>query len=268
MVILYLGKVILYEERRDGVFHQNRLLQIGSILLILSLFLSGCSLFTTATNNTTKEGSQMTPEEEQKVRDAAVQYIQDTYQKEFVIEEINKDQVFGNSYDINGYIKDGKNTPVYITGKPGDFQDSYVSQLWTDELTPHLKQLFQKHLDLRNVNTLSYTDGTKKTNYKGEIPSVFDVLEKGEKDFTLQLTLDVYEQNGQVETGITQLLQDLKQMNFNKVIITIFVYDDQLKSDPDNQKPQDQLLTRYNISGDIQQMNITNLESYKTVIKK
>jgi hypothetical protein len=195
----------------------------------------------------------MSAEEEKQVKEAAIQYIQDTYQKELVIQEVNKDRVFGNSYDINGYVKDGKNTPIFITGKPGDFQDSYVSRLWTDELEPHIKQLIQSNLDLRNINTFSYTDGTKKTNYKGEIPSVFKVLEKGEKDFTLKLTLEVYGQNEQVESGISQLLHELKKMNFNKIIVTIFVYDNQLKSSSHIQNPENHLLLRYNISGNIQQ---------------
>lgn len=210
----------------------------------------------------------MTSEEEQSVKEAAIQYIQQTYQKELVVQKINKDRVFGHSYDINGYVKDGKNTPVFITGRPGAFQDSYVSRLWTDELEPHIKQLIQKNFDLRSITTFSYTDGTNKTNYKGEIPSVFKVLEKGEKDFTFKLTFEVYEQNGKVESAIFQLLQDLKKMNFIKVIVTIFVYDDELKSTPNHENPLNQLRLRYNINGNLQQMDIQHLDSYKTVIKQ
>lgn len=209
----------------------------------------------------------MTPDEEKKVKEAAIQYIKDTYEKDYVVKKIHKDRVFGSSYDIEGVIQDGKNTPVYITGTPGDFVDSYVSGLWTDELEPHITKLVKNTMDLRKIDHFSYSNGTAKTKYKGEIPSVFEALKKGEKDFLLNVRLEIYQHGGQEKEGISRLLKELQKMNFNDVSVTIFVYDDKLKSSQKNEDADNHLLSRYNISGDIQTMDLNNLDQYKTVIK-
>ena len=60
-------------------------------------------------------------------------------------------------------------------------------------------------------------------------------------------------------------------MNFNKVMMEVFVADDELKSAPEDVKESSYTLYRYNIViDDIQKVDIDNLDldQYKTVIKE
>lgn len=134
-------------------------------------------------------------------------------------------------------------------------------------MEPHIKEIANKTVDLRKIRNLSYRDGNVKTKYKGNIPSVIDVLKKGEKDFSFLLRFEIYQRGDQEKADITRFLNELKKMNFNEVTVTIFVYDDQLKFSPKSEDPGKYLLARYNISGDIQTLDLNNLEQYKTVIK-
>ncbi|MBA4496551.1 hypothetical protein ACFO25_15950 [Paenactinomyces guangxiensis] len=236
----------------------------GLVIMIFAILLSGCT-----SNTASKDLTKMAPEEEKKVKEAAVNYIKTTYAKDFVVEEVQKGQVFGDTYDIKGYMQDEKKTVVHVIGTPPDnFRDSYVDRLWTNELEPHIKEIVNKTVDLRKIDDLSYSDGTEKTKYKGNIPSVFDVLKKGEKDFSLLLVVRIYQHGGQEKEDIAKLLNELKKMNFNDVTLEIFVHDDQLKSAPKNEDPGKHLLVRYNISGDIQTIDFSNLDKYKTQIKE
>jgi hypothetical protein len=235
------------------------------MLFMLSFLLSGC----TSQTILPKDESQMSSTEEKKVKEAAIEYIKKTYNKGFVVTEIQKDHVFGAYYNIRGNIEDGKNTTIYVTGNPpNDFQDTYVPQLWTDELEPRITEIAKETMDLRLMENIIYTDGTKETRFTGEIPSVFEVLKKGgNKNFSLTLSIRIYNHGGQSEADIAKFLNELKKMNFNRVTMGIFVYNDQLKTAPKNADAGKYLLYRYNISGDIQKIDITNLDQYKTVIK-
>ncbi|MBA4496407.1 hypothetical protein ACFO25_00665 [Paenactinomyces guangxiensis] len=235
----------------------------GLMVMMLVILLSGCSFLLQ------KDLSKMTPEEEKKVKEASVNYIKTTYGKGYVVEEVRKDHVFGETYFINGYIEDGKKTPVALFWTPPDpFQDTYVDRLWTNELRPQIKELVKKTMDLRKMEhfTYGYRDGVER-KYKGDIPSVFDILKKGEKDFSLNVTFEIYQHGGQEKEDITNFLHELKKMNFNKVTVTIFVYNDQLKSAPKSEDSGKYLLRRYNISGDIQTLDLKDLDKYKTEIK-
>lgn len=237
----------------------------GLMVLILAITLSGCTSYTVP-----KDLSKMTPEEEAKVKDAAVNYIKTTYQKDYVVQEIEKDHVFGAYYNIDGYLQDGKKTPVFITGNPPDsFRDSYVSELWSSELEPHITEIANKTGDLIRMLNVSYgyKDDVER-KYKGNIPSVFEVLKKGDKDLSLNMEFSIYQHGGQEKADIARFLNELKKMNFNDVTVTVFVYDDQLKSAPKSEDAGKYLLVRYNISGDIQTIDPNHLEPYKTVIKE
>lgn len=231
------------------------------------LLFSGCS-------HISKESSNMTSEEEQRVKDSAVQYIKKTYNKELVIKDITKGRVVGD-YSIHGTIKDGKDTPVYVgvgvNSPDGDgFDDSYVNQLFTTELEPHIQKIAQHTFDLRQMRdgfSYGYRDKIKR-KYTSEIPSVWEVLKKGDKDFRLRLTLEVYQQVGQVEVSISKFIQELKKMNFNEVGLTVFVYDGSLKSRSDKKDADDYRMQRYGLHGDIQTMDVNNLKLDKMEFKK
>ncbi|WP_143123704.1 hypothetical protein [Thermoactinomyces sp. DSM 45892] len=213
--------------------------------------------------------SKMTSDEDKQIRESAVQYIKERYQKELVITKVTKGRILGD-YGIEGTIKDGKNTPVVIVSEPPKgFHDSYVKSLFSDELEPSMKELANRTFDLRMVDRFTY--GYKKDaerKYTGQIPSVFDVLKKGDKDLVLHVDLSVYQQAGQAQKVISQFLHELKKMNFNDIGIVVYVYDDSLKSASKKEDSDKYLLERYNIFTDVQTMDINNLESYKTVIKK
>jgi hypothetical protein len=101
---------------------------------------------------------------------------------------------------------------------------------------------------------------------------VFEVLKNGgDPEYKLNVTLRVYEQNGQYEQGIKNFLKELKRLNFNQVGVTIFVADDELKSAPKEAEESQYTLYRYNIHfEDIQNIDIDHhdLNQYKTVIKE
>lgn len=85
----------------------------------------------------------------------------------------------------------------------------------------------------------------------------------------MDLTLRVYEQNGQYEQGVRSFYKRLK-LGFNNVIIEIYVSDDKLKSIAEETKESEYTLYRYNIViDDIQKVDIDSLDldRYKTVIK-
>ncbi|MBA4543290.1 hypothetical protein H1164_10320 [Thermoactinomyces daqus] len=235
------------------------------MLLMLAILVSGCSKETLLP----KDESYMTQAEEKKVKEAVIDYIQKRYNKNFEVQQIDKDHLFGADYTIRGKIKDGKDTIIYVTGNPpNDFQDTYVPQLWTDELEPRITKYAKETMDFRLMKNIVYGDGTKKTTYTGEIPSVYDVLKNGgDKDFTLTLSIEIYDHHGQSQAEISKFLNELKKMNLNEVIIEIFVYDDKLKTISKKTDTDNYAIYRYNISGDIQKIDINNLDQYKTVIK-
>ncbi|WP_143123656.1 hypothetical protein [Thermoactinomyces sp. DSM 45892] len=214
----------------------------------------------------------MTPEEEQKVKEQASQYIKGKYHKEFTVQEISKNRVTGASYDVSGTIQDGKNTPVIVMLEASNEPiDTYIHTLFSNELTPHIKKVASQIFDLRSMEdnlTYNYRDGVER-KYKSEIPSVLEVLKKGDKDLYLQTSLRVYEKSDQAKQEISSFLQSLKEMNFNKVIIVVYVYDNALKSASKKEDVGKYLLYRYNITpDDIQTIDVNNLEPYKTKIKE
>lgn len=235
------------------------------VLLMLMLLVSGC----TSESILPKDESYMTQTEEKKVKEAAIQYIKNRYNKGFEVKQVSKDHVFGGYYIIEGYMEDGKNTQVYITGNPpNDFDDTYVARLWENELEPRIKGIAEQSFDLRLMKPVGYSSGKKRAKYTGEVPSVYEVLKNGgDQDFELNLDLGVYPHNGKFEEDISKFLNELRKMNFNNVTITVYVYKDELKNAPKNADSDNYLIYRYNISGDIQKIDINNLDQYKTVIK-
>ncbi|MGA8944185.1 MAG: hypothetical protein WB502_15935, partial [Thermoactinomyces sp.] len=143
--------------------------------------------------------------------------------------------------------------------------------LWDEELQPEIKSLSERMMDIREIETISYSNGAEESKYKGEVPSVFEVLKNGgDKDFLFQWIGEIYQHNGRYEEEIKQFLKEIKAMNFNDFSVEIFVYKDQLKTASENEEEDNYLLYRYNISeDDIQKIDIDNLnlDQYKTVIK-
>ena len=210
--------------------------------------------------------------EEKEIKEKAIRYIKDTYNKEYEVSDVTKDFLSGQIYTVEGNIKDDKNTYVAIIMEQNEIRDTYVETLWTEELKPKITSLVQKHFDERKIEHIAYSNGPKKDKYTGEIPSVFEVLKNGvDPEYKLNVTLRVYEQNGQYEQGIKNFLKELKRLNFNQVGVTIFVADDELKSAPKEAEESQYTLYRYNIHfEDIQNIDIDHhdLNQYKTVIKE
>ncbi|WP_232337702.1 hypothetical protein, partial [Thermoactinomyces sp. CICC 23799] len=177
----------------------------------------------------------------------------------------------GQTYTVRGNVKDQKNTQVSIIMEPNEIRDTYVAALWTEELKPKITSLVEKDFDVREIEDITYANGTEKDKYTGEIPSIFEILKNGgDPKYDLSVTLDVYEQNGQYEQGIKNFLKELKELNFNQIGVAVFVYGDKLKTAPEGTNDRDYILYRYNISiDDIQKIDIDhhNLDQYKTVIK-
>ncbi|MBA4601817.1 hypothetical protein [Thermoactinomyces mirandus] len=238
------------------------------IACMLTVLLAGCQADST---NSSKEVGQMDQAEEKQLKEQAIQYIQKKYNKEFEVIEVDKGRVTGTIY-IDGVVKDGEDTSISIIWKKNDsIDDTYVSTLWTEELKPEITSILNKHFEVRRVQSITYSNGTKKSDYTGDVPSVFKVLENGgDSDYTLESTIRIYENGGQYETGLRELLKEIQSMNFNKFLIEIFVADDKLKSAPKNIEESNYTLYRYNINiDDIQKVDINNLDldQYKTVIK-
>ncbi|MGA8941551.1 MAG: hypothetical protein WB502_02380 [Thermoactinomyces sp.] len=233
---------------------------------ILALILAGCQAEST---NTAKEVKQVGEEE---LRQKAVQHIKETYHKEFEVTKVECVRKFGASCFIRGKVKDGKNTEITVYWLPPDgIKDDYVLKLWNKELEPEIKSLSERTMEIREIETISYSNGAEESKYKGEVPSVFEVLKNGgDKDYSFHWRGEIYQHKGRYEEEIKQFLKEIKAMNFNDVLIVFFVYDDQLKTSSENEEEDNYLLYRYNISeDDIQKIDIDNLnlDQYKTVIK-
>jgi hypothetical protein len=209
--------------------------------------------------------------EEKEIKEKAIQYIKDTYNKDYEVSEVRKDLFTGKTYTVEGNIKDGQNTYVAIIMEPNEIRDTYVATLWTEELKPKTTSLVEKNFDVREIENIGFSNGTKKDKYTGEIPSVFEVLKNGgDPEYKLNVTLRVYEQNGQYEQGIKNYLKELKELNFYRVGGAVFVYGDKLKTAPKGANDSDYILYRYNITiDDLQKIDIDHhdLDQYKTVIK-
>ncbi|WP_139179441.1 hypothetical protein [Lihuaxuella thermophila] len=234
--------------------------------MIFVVIISGCT-----TSGIQTDMSTMTREEEAKIKEAAVQYMKETYQKDFVVTEIIKGNEFTGIHYIRGYVEDGRKTSVLISGTtPENFHDSYPYAFWSNELKPHMKKIASKTMDLRKMEhlTYGYKDPKAKPKYTGDLPSVFELLKKGDKDLSLNVVLEIYQHGGREKEDIARFLNELKKMNFNKVSVTVFVLEDQLKSAPKDEDPGKYLLVRYNITGDAQTIDPTHLDPYKTVIKE
>lgn len=210
--------------------------------------------------------------EEKEIKEKAIQYIKDKYQKEYVVSEVVKNPATGQAYTIRGNIKDDQNTRVtVIIELPDEIRDTYVGKLWSEELKPEITSLAEKYMDINTVEDIAYTSGTKGDSVRGEIPSVFEHLKNGgDQQFTLSISLRIYEQNGQYEQGIKRFLKELRGMHFHEVVMEIFVSDDELKTVSEKAEENKYTLYRYNISiDDIQKIDIDhyNLDQYKTVLK-
>jgi hypothetical protein len=251
-------------DDRKGVKKMNFKRSWIVFILLFVYLLAGC----TGTGGV----GDMDKAEEKEIKEKAIRYIKDTYNKDFEVSEVSKDLFTGQTYSIEGNIKDDQNTSVLIIIEPNGIRDSYVDELWTEELKPTITTLVKKYFDVRKIEHFVYSNGTEKDKYKGDIPSVFKVLENGgDPDFALNTTFWVYEQNGQYEQGIKNFLKELKRLNFNQVGVTIFVADDELKSAPKEAEASQYTLYRYNIHfEDIQNIDIDHhdLNQYKTVIKE
>ncbi|SDZ00512.1 hypothetical protein [Thermoactinomyces sp. DSM 45892] len=244
---------------------RTRRLCLGLLVVLMLIALAGCG-------SPREDLSKMTPEEEQKVKEQARQYIKEKYHKEFAVKEIFKSRVTGASYDVRGTIQDGKNTPFTVMIEPPkEIRDTYIRRLFSDELKLPIKRLAEQIFDLRLMEDnliCSFRDGMG-AKYTGEIPSVFEVLKKGDKALYFQVNLEVYEKSDQAQKEISNFLQSLKEMNFHEVTVVVYVYDNRLKSAPKKEDADKYLLYRYNITpDDIQTIDINNLEPYKTKIKE
>ena len=233
-----------------------------SVVCIVVLLLTGC----------TGGMGDMDGAEKKEIKEKAIQHIKEKYQKDYEVTEIDKNPATGQSYMIRGNIKDEQNTQVTVFIElPNEIRDTYVSKSWTEELSPKINSLIQKHFDVRKIKHINYSNGTQKDKYTGDIPSVFNVLENGgDPDFALTITLEIYEKNGQYEQEIQSFLKELKGLNFNEIGVAVFVYEDKLKTAPEGTNDSDYLLYRYNIYfKDIQKVDIDqhDLDQYKTVIK-
>jgi hypothetical protein len=230
-------------------------------IMLLVFLLAGC----------TGNMEDMDKAEEKEIKAKAIQYIKDTYNKDFEVSEVSKDRFIGQTYTVRGNVKDQKNTQVSIIMEPNEIRDTYVAALWTEELKPKITSLVEKDFDVREIEDITYANGTEKDKYTGEIPSIFEILKNGgDPKYDLSVTLDVYEQNGQYEQGIKNFLKELKELNFNEIGVAVFVFEDKLKTAPEGTNDRDYILYRYNISiDDIQKIDIDhhNLDQYKTVLK-
>ena len=217
-----------------------------------------------------EEGKQMNQEEEKKAKEVAIQHIKKTYNREFKVTKVEHTQVLESRYVIRGTVEDGKDTPATVYWVlPDQVTDSYVLNYWNQELEPKIKEISKKHFDIKRIESISYTNGTLPNKYTGEIPSVFEVLQKGgDKDYLFKWNGDIYEQNGEYEKRIKNFLKEIKDMNFNEVLISIYVYDDKMKTDPKIKDENKYLLYEYVISiDDIQKAEIDSIDlnQYKTV---
>ncbi len=98
--------------------------------------------------------------EEKKIKEKAIQYIKDTYNKEFEVSEVNKGHAAG-LIRVRGFVKDGKDTEATVFWKKEEeMDDTYLTELWTKELTPRIKDMLNKHMSVRSVDHVSYNDGT------------------------------------------------------------------------------------------------------------
>ena len=231
------------------------------------LFLTGCQTGSTGFNEGEREMYQL---EDEELKEKAIQYIKERYQKEFEVKEINKGRVTGTVY-VDGIVQDGKNTEASIIWeRNGQVGDTYVSSLWGDELKSKIESIANKHMEVRRIEDIVYSSG-KVNNYEGDIPSVFKVLENGgDPDFTLEATVRIYENEGQYEKELRDFLKEIQSMNFNKFLMEVFVSADELKSASEDVKESSYTLYRYNIViDDIQKVNIDSLDldQYKTVIQ-
>lgn len=232
------------------------------IIMLFACLVAGC----------TGGMGEMDQAEEKEIKEKAVQYIKEKYQKEYEVSEVVKNPATGQSYTIRGNIKDDQNTRVTVIMElPDEIRDTYVGTLWTEELKPEITALAEKYLDINAMEDIAYTSGTKGDSVRGVVPSVFEHLKNGgDQQFTLSISLRIYEQNGQYEQGIKSFLKELKGMHFHEVVMEIFVSDDELKTTPKEAEKSKYTLYRYNISiDDIQSIDIDkhDLEQYKTVIK-
>ena len=232
------------------------------IIMTFTLLLAGC----------TEGVGQMDQQEEKEIKDKAIEYIKDKYNKEFKVTAVRRNRVTGTVY-VDGIVKDGKDTDTMVFWEKSDeVDDNYVTSLWTDELSPRISSMINKHMEVRRIQNFVYGDGTKKSDYTGEVPSVFEVLESGgNPDYSLQVTFRIYEDDNQYETGLKNFLVELKDTGFNRIIVTIFVADDELKSASEDVKESSYTLYRYNIViDDIQKVDIDSLDldQYKTVIQR
>ncbi|MBA4601811.1 hypothetical protein [Thermoactinomyces mirandus] len=237
------------------------------IACMFALVLAGCQADFT---NSSKEVGQMDQAEEKQLKEQAIQYIQKKYNKKFEVTEVVKGRVAG-TIRIRGIMKDGRDTDTTVFWeKPDEMDDTYITTLWTEELKPEITSIINRHFEVRHIQNIIYSDGTK-NDYTGDVPSVFEVLENGgDSDYSLDATVRIYENGGQYETGLRKFLKELQAMNFNELLIEIFVADDELKSAPKNIEESNYTLYRYNVNiDDIQKVDINNLDldQYKTVIK-
>ncbi|MBA4595257.1 hypothetical protein H2C64_00060, partial [Thermoactinomyces vulgaris] len=58
--------------------------------------------------------------EEKKIKEKAIQYIKDTYNKDFKVSDVSKDRFTGQTYTVRGNVKDQKNTQVSIIMEPNE----------------------------------------------------------------------------------------------------------------------------------------------------
>lgn len=174
---------------------------------MLALILAGCQAEST---NTAKEVKQVGEEE---LREKAVQHIKETYHKEFEVTKVECVRKFGTSCFITGKVKDRKDTEIRVYWLPPDgIKDDYVLTLWDEELEPEIKSLSERTMDIREIETISYSNGTKKNKYTGEVPSVFEVLKNGgDKDFLFKWVGEIYQNNGRYEEEIRQFLKESRQ---------------------------------------------------------
>ncbi|MBA4552014.1 MULTISPECIES: hypothetical protein [Thermoactinomyces] len=235
---------------------------------VIVMMLTGCQ--TNSVDTLPKEeGKQMSQEEKKQLKDKAVQHIKSTYNKEFVVTKVECVREFNSNCFITGNVKDENNTEITVYWMPPEIKDDYVLVKWDQELEPKIKEISNKHFEIKRIETISYTNGTKTNKYTGEIPSVYEVLKNGgDKDYLFKWTGEIYKNGGKYEQSIKNFLEEIEEMNFNRVRVTIYVYDDQLKTSTTKEDEGKYLLYEYVISiDDIQKAEIDsiNLNQYKTV---
>ena len=129
-----------------------------SVIVLFALLLAGCQ--TQSTEMPEGEGKTMTQEEEKQLKEKAVQYIKDKYHQAFEVREVTKGQAAG-LIRVRGFVKDGKDTEATVFWKKEEeMDDTYLTELWTKELTPRIKDMLNKHMSVRSVDHVSYNDGT------------------------------------------------------------------------------------------------------------